>query len=168
MGEKQVRGCAFTGHRVIPGKDLTPLVALLRMTIACVWETGIRDFYAGGAMGFDRLAAGEVLRFRAEHPDVRLHLILPCAGQESGWCAAEQRAYRAQMAAADEVTVLSGRYYDGCMRARNSALVSHASVLIAYVTGQRSGSAQTLRLAQAQGVRVINLAERLSLAELIR
>jgi uncharacterized phage-like protein YoqJ len=90
-----------------------------------------------------------------------LTLILPCGDQADRWGFSERLAYHRQVRAADRVEVLSAHYYDGCMRARNQALADRADVCVAYVTTPRTGSAQTLHMAQARGARLINLADTL-------
>lgn len=43
-------------------------------------------FYgAGGALGFDTLAAQTVLDMKKEYPQLRLILVLPCEDQTRGW-----------------------------------------------------------------------------------
>ena len=152
------RGCIFTGHRTIPETRVKILSEILLSAVDSCYVIGIRDFYAGGALGFDTLAADAVLAYRKSHPDVRLHLILPCRGQEDRWSFKDKFAYRKQLSRADTVTYLAPAYYDGCMRARHRALVEHGTLCLAYMTNPRSGSAQTWRMAQAAGLRCVNLA----------
>ena len=151
--------CSFTGHRIIPHAHLTPLTEKLREVVAIAYRNGTRDFFTGGAMGFDRLAASIVLEMKQNHPDVRLHLVLPCEGQEEKWSPDEQEAYRKERAAADTVEVLSPYYYEGCMKVRNQALIDRADMCVAYVTNPRSGAGQTLRMAQKYNVSCVNLAD---------
>lgn len=54
----------------------------------------------------------------------------------------------------------SERYYDGCMKGRNARLVELATVCcICYwnVNDKRSGTGQTVRMAQKKGIEIINL-----------
>ncbi len=157
--------CIFTGHRAVPHACAARLKQLLEDTVEALYGEGVRIFCAGGAMGFDRMAADAVLGVRGRHPAVRLCLILPCRGQENLWSLSERRAYQSQVQAADEVICLAEHYYDGCMRVRNQALADRADICVAYVTDPRSGSYQTVRMASARGVPVINLAEKLPRVE---
>jgi uncharacterized phage-like protein YoqJ len=150
--------CAFTGHRTVPSAELEPLRRRLAETVEQLWDMGYRVFCAGGALGFDRMAADAVLALRKKHPDVRLHLILPCEGQERPWGLVQRLAYHKQVKQADEVEVLAKSYYDGCMQVRNARLVELADHLVAYVTRTRSGAAQTLRMAERKGIGITNLA----------
>ena len=63
---------------------------------------------------------------------------------------------------ADSVEYVSDRYYNGCMKDRNARLVELATVCcISYWNPNnfRSGTGQTVRMAQKKGIRVINLFE---------
>ena len=53
-----MKTCCFTGHRII---KITPeLVQRLRDTIVDVIRQGVTEFFDGGAIGFDMLAAETV------------------------------------------------------------------------------------------------------------
>ena len=78
--------CCFTGHRRIPAQEGLWLRRKLREEISALAEGGVATFLAGGALGFDTMAAQEVLRVRGERfPHLRLVLVLPYVGQESQW-----------------------------------------------------------------------------------
>ncbi len=152
-----INNCSFTGHRLIKSEHLNKLPELLSRAIAFAYGEGCRNFYCGGAIGFDTFAAREVLRFRISHPDVRLVLILPCLSQAEKWSAAQKAAYEYILSAADETVYVSEEYTDSCMRDRNMRLVEAADILVAYVSNRRSGSAQTARMAAQAGKKVYNL-----------
>ncbi len=158
MAEKT---CIFTGHRVIAREHMDKVREGLARSVAAAYEAGCTTFLTGGAMGFDRMAGDAVLRFRLHHPDVHLVILVPCRDQDAKWHERERARYRDQLAAADTVEFLSERYYDGCMQARNQALVARGDRCIAYVTKIRSGAAQTVRLAEAKAIPVVNLADEL-------
>jgi uncharacterized phage-like protein YoqJ len=126
------------------------------------YEEGCRDYYAGGAMGFDRMAGAAVLEYKRTHPDVKLHLILPCKDQYARWNHFERDAYRRQLAQADTITYIADAYVDGCMRMRNQALVDRAKVCIAYAVESHGGTVQTMRMASEKGLRVYNIGNNLS------
>ena len=149
--------CSFTGHRVIAAAHRGSIGELLSRAIAYAYGEGCRSFLSGGAIGFDTLAAREVVRFRISHPDVRLILVLPCVNQDERWSARDRDAYEYRLGAADEVRYISDTYTDGCMRQRNLALAEAADILIAYVGRSASGSAQTVRMAERSGARIYNL-----------
>lgn len=152
-----MKSCAFTGHRKIVPEHYNALVDLLFRGISYVYSEGVRDFYIGGAVGFDTIAAQQVLRFRINHPDVKIHLVLPCMNQSERWSERQRDMYEYILSSADTVEILYENYVDGCMRDRNRRLVDYADVLIAYVGKGGSGSAQTRRMAEEKGITIYNL-----------
>lgn len=153
----QTLGCSFTGHRNILPEHRAEIAPLVARSIAYAYSEGCRDFFAGGALGFDTVAAREVVRFRLSHPDVRLVLILPCTNQDAGWSSRERDAYNHLLASADEIRYVADEYRDGCMRDRNLLLAESCSILIAYCGRYSSGAAQTVRFAERLGRRIYNL-----------
>lgn len=149
--------CAFTGHRNIKEQHRASLPGLLSRAINYAYENGCRRFVAGGALGFDTEAAREVIRFRISHPDVSLILFLPCLDQDAGWSERQKSLYDYILSSADEVKYVSEGYDKGCMKRRNQAMAEECDILIAYVGYERSGAAQTLRIATALGKKTYNL-----------
>ena len=80
-------------------------------------------FGAGGALGFDTLAAQMVLKLKERYPDIKLILVLPCKTQTSGWKQTDIDEYERIKAAADKVVFTSEVYYRGCMHKRNLSLI---------------------------------------------
>ena len=152
-----MRACCFTGHREIIESHREKLMDLLARGIEYVYNEGVRDFYNGGALGFDTLAAQAVLSFRISHPDVKLHMILPCQNQTRNWSAREIEMYEHILSVADTLEYVADEYYDGCMRVRNQRLVDLSDMIIAYVYRGGSGSSQTFRMAERAGLKTFNL-----------
>ncbi len=154
--------CCFTGHRKIPDNDIIALPDALDAAISEFYEKGAREFRAGGAIGFDTLAALKVISFRRSHPDVRLSLILPCRDQDARWGEFDRETYRYTIESADSVIYTGDSYTKGCMHRRNRSLVSGSDFCIAYVKKEEGGSAYTLKLAVRAGLEIINLADALT------
>ena len=152
-----MKSCSFTGHRKIDPRHINALSDLLIRGISYVYDEGVRDFYIGGAIGFDTMAAKAVVLFRMTHPDVRMHLVLPCLDQASRWSDRQREMYDYLLSVADTVEYIADSYYDGCMRDRNKRLVDLADCLIAYVGRNDGGSAQTKRFAERGGKTIYNL-----------
>lgn len=147
----------FTGHRVLGKQDvqaLSQLDALLQL----LYSQGYRDFLCGGALGFDLYAAERVIALREKHPDVRLIFCLPCADQSAKWKRADCSRYERLLYLSDETRVLSPRYYDGCMQARNAYMVDRSYLCVAYMAHLRGGTLSTVRYAISQDVPVVNIA----------
>ena len=149
--------CAFTGHRNIKDGHKQPLANLLKRAISYAYEKGCRRFITGGALGFDTAAAREVLLFRISHPDVSLILFLPCLDQDAGWNMSQKDSYEYILSSADEVKYVSEFYNKTCMKRRNQAMAEECDIMIAYVSRDYSGAAQTLRMATALGKETYNL-----------
>ena len=116
MTDTRAITCCFTGHRQIPKVEYPAVRARLTYAIRDLYEKGYRRFVAGGAIGFDTLAAEIVLALRRHYPDVSLILMLPCADQDARWSSEDKAIYQKQKSEADEVILLAERYFDGCMQ----------------------------------------------------
>ena len=158
------RSVCFTGHRTIAEDKETLSARLYALLERFVTEQKVMDFYSGGAVGWDALAALTVLKLRESYPEVKLHLVLPCPFEEQStkWNEAQKTEYLHILGLADSVEQVSDRYYNGCMKARNARLVELASdYCICYWNPKhyRSGTGQMVRMAQRKGIEVINLFE---------
>lgn len=151
--------CSFSGHRQIYRIHQETLPEKLSHTIDILINSGITRFISGGAMGFDLMAAECVLKKRAEHPEIKLSMILPCRDQASRWPSAIRRKYEAILSAADDVTYTSEKYDAFCMHTRNRALVDNSDVLVCYLVRMASGTAYTKNYAEEKGLGIINLAD---------
>ena len=150
--------CCFTGHRNLPD-EREQISQKLEQTIIRLIQTGIHQFMAGGALGFDTLAAQTVLKLREKFPHIKLILILPCLTQTRSWPEDDVTVYDDIKAAADEVIYTSQQYTRGCMHKRNRYLVDHSSVCICYLTESKGGTAYTVKYARKSGISVINIEE---------
>jgi len=157
MDEKEAT-CCFTGHRVIPASQRPALEKRLEAEIVDLIRQGVRYFGAGGARGFDTMAAQAVLRLRAEHPHIRLHLVLPCKAQAINWSEGDKATYNHVLGQADQVVYTAKLYERGCMEKRSRHLVESSAVCLCYLTNRRGGTAYTVEYAQLQGLRIVHLA----------
>ena len=151
--------CCFTGHRKIPLDQLESVTQRLRDAVIASIKDGYLYFGAGGALGFDTLAAQTVLDLKKDYPQIKLILVLPCRTQTRGWKQEDIEEYNRIMKAADKVVYTSQDYYNGCMHKRNRHLVDNSSLCICYLTEQTGGTAYTVDYARKVGCRVINLSE---------
>ena len=152
--------CCFTGHRALPASDTPEYAALLSALDAAVGDAlrmGCRRFAVGGAKGFDLLAGEWILALRKVDPSVTLSVYVPHRGQARTYSPVDRQRYQSLLDAADEVLYLSETYHPGCMRIRNARMVSDSECCIAYVRKSRSGSAQTMRMAEAKGLTVLRI-----------
>ena len=147
--------CCFTGHRIIAA-DFNPdtLVRGIEYMVA----QGVDTFVCGGAVGFDTLCAQEVLRAKASHPHIKLHIYSPCCNQSDSWSYSDRVTYKSILEQADFVDMPASPYFDGCMKIRNYKMVDASAFCICYLNNPRTGTGQTYRYAQKQGLTVFNLA----------
>ena len=152
-----MKSIGFTGHRKLP--DDPTLKERLFTVLEQLISEGACDFYAGGAMGWDMMCEREVLRLREKYPDIRLHLVLPCPPEQqtAKWSAPLTAEYNRILSAADSVETVSPRYTEQCMRRRNARLVELSECMVCYCSRFRSGTAQTIRMAEGSNVRIIHL-----------
>ena len=160
-----MKTCSFTGHRRIAPSHEKRLRELLFRAVNYAYDNGCRRFITGGALGFDTLAAREVIKFRISHSDVSLVLALPCVNQDEHWSEEQRGAYSYTLSMADEVIYISEEYTDTCMKERNLYLATEADILIAYASRYASGAGQTVRMAKELGKQVYNLYAALSEGE---
>ena len=160
VGER-IESVCFTGHRMLSRDEREKLSRLLETMLKnLIVNYGTHTFVAGGALGFDTLAAECVLRLKREYPKIRLELILPCPDQAKRWRSDEKALYREILERADSHTYVSPYYYDGCMHERNRRMVDSAKLCMAYCRrGASGGTAYTVDYAQIKDVMVVNLAD---------
>ena len=139
--------CCFTGHRFISAEHRARIDMNLPDIIRGLATLGITDFIAGGALGFDTIAAQAVIAERKKNPDIRLILALPCREQYKRWSKRDTEAYHAICSAADRLWYISEEYYNGCMQKRNRAMADHSSHCIFYMNTPRGGTAYTVKYA---------------------
>lgn len=151
----------FTGHRNIAYEAAVQLPALLESVLVELIERGASVFRAGGAIGFDTLAALKVLELKERYPHIRLELVLPCRNQTQYWEEAAVRTYRYILERADSVRFLFDTYFDGCMLERDRKLVEGSDVCVAFCKRSRGGTAYTFAHALRAGLEVINLNDQL-------
>lgn len=145
--------CFFTGHRAIPLADKENICAKLsEICINLITNYGVTDFVAGGALGFDTLAAIEILRLKSKYPHISLHIYIPCKNQTAKWKPKDVDVYNYIKENADSVVYITDSdYLPGCMQMRNRAMVNDAFFGIAYCTNTTSGTYNTVKYAREKG-----------------
>ena len=150
--------CCFTGHRKTPADEYTTIQKRLEEEIVNFIHQGVMEFRAGGALGFDTMAATTVLKLKKSFPHIRLVLVLPCWEQPEKWNEKDQQLYAVIRAKADEIIYTSWLYHRDCMYKRNRRLVDGSDFCICYLTKTKGGTAYTVNYAKQKGVKIINLA----------
>ena len=150
--------CFFTGHRVIGVEDRATIKKQLEQEIVKAIAGEVSVFIAGGAVGFDMIAAETVLRLKKEYP-IQLSLYLPCKNHDILWNEGERLRLEYIKSMADEIYyVTHEEYKDGCMKKRNMAMVEASDMCIAYIKSNHSGTAQTLKMAEEKNLKIVKIA----------
>lgn len=148
----------FTGHRPekLPlGAALQALTRTLYYYIDHAVSLGFTHFYTGLADGVDYLAASYLFGLREQKPSLHVIGVQPCEDyrelfRDMGY---DTRHLDEMLRHADSIHVMPySRYDKGIFLKRNCYMVDHSSGIIAVCSDGRSGSMQTFRYAQRQGL----------------
>lgn len=155
MTRRREKTCCFTGHRMIRNEQKQFVIDRTYEICEMLAEKGYTDFVAGGALGFDTIAAECVLALKGKYRDIRLILALPCRNQCKGWKKADVDTYERIANQADEVIYVSEEYTPECMKKRNRFMVDESSACVAYLTRMSGGTAYTVTYAVEMGREII-------------
>lgn len=131
--------CCFTGHRILSKNQIHIIEAQLTEEIKKLIMQGTTHFIAGGAIGFDTLAAQKILYLRNDYKKIDLTLAIPCEDQASKWSDEDKYVYEDIKGSADKVIYISKKYEKGCMLKRNRFMVDNSNFVIAAWNGRKIG-----------------------------
>lgn len=160
MIEKIDRACsvAFTGHRSIPSGEVDRVSKRVDQSVRIMAAAGVKNFISGMALGFDMLAAEQIVRLKKEGYKIRLIAVVPFRGQHERWKMKDRDRYNELMKKADDVIVLSETYFSSCFFKRNDFMLSHSCSVIAYYNGlPKGGTFYTIRRARMLKMNIINV-----------
>lgn len=153
------KSVCFTGHRSVAGDQTDFVLRGLDASIKLCIDRGYENFIAGGAMGFDTMAACRVIAARKRYGGIKLILALPCRTQTERWPIEDIKLYRRILGMADEAIYLADFYSSKCYYARNDWMIDHAQICISYLTKNRGGTFYTVNRARRAGLIICNLAD---------
>jgi uncharacterized phage-like protein YoqJ len=146
---------AGTGHRPQHLGGFSPRILLRLTDLARVSlrHLDATEVVSGMALGWDTAIALAALEL-----DLPLIAAVPFDGQERMWPAESQAQYRAILARAAEVVVVSsGGYAPWKMQTRNEWMVDCADKLLALWSGSAGGTKNCVEYAKKSGACVINV-----------
>ena len=157
--------CCFTGHRPqnLPfgfneeDPRCLELKKVLQNVIEKLYESGVRHFITGMAIGVDMYAAEIVIELRKTHPDITLESAIPCETQATRWSVAMQERYYEIASKCDKETMLQHQYTADCMQKRNVYMVDHSDYVVAVWDGTRSGTGNTVEYAKTKGKGIVKI-----------
>ena len=160
MADLRQRTCCFTGHRVIPEKDLPGILERTERAVRRLIEHGVVFFGVGGAIGYDTKAAKLLFRLRTtDYPQIKVILVYPFEGFTSHWNDGQRAEYAARLLPQYDKTVcVAQRASREAYLKRDRHLVDGSAYCIAYCTRNRGGTAYTLRYARQEGLKIFNTA----------
>lgn len=155
---KEKTAC-FTGHRELK-EPYEVIYSKTQKVVEKLIQQGYRYFGAGGARGFDSLAADVVLNLKTKYPRIHLILVLPFHKQyehEKNWKTTEIAQHEKHKKMASKVVYTQESYSSGCYYKRNRHLVAFSSVCIAYQYKSTGGTAYTTKYARDKDVKIIEI-----------
>jgi uncharacterized phage-like protein YoqJ len=155
----RITSVCFTGHRDIDASAACFIPSALKNVLREAIARGAYRFLAGGAMGFDTIAALCVLELKNEFPHIKLELVLPCRNQAQRWNELNRSVYDMIFERADRVEYLHETYTPSCMHDRNRRLVDKADLVVAYLVHSGGGTAYTVAYALKQDKELLNLCD---------
>ena len=162
LDKRRLQTACFTGHRDVPGMTADRVKQRTTETFEGLIRRGYRYFGAGGARGFDMLAAETVLELRIRYPGIHLILVLPFPDQfkqDRGWSKQEIEQYHRLQELASKVVFVQPEYSSGVYFRRNRHLVDCSSACVAYMLRPNSGTSYTVNYARSRGLEILNVAE---------
>lgn len=151
--------CCFTGQRKLPREKIEITIIRLNQEVEKLIDQGVTTFVSGGALGFEQVAASLIVAKKEMGRKIRLIFALSCRNQDEFWIPEQRELYRNLLAEADDVIYVSKEYQDGCMEKRNRYMVDHSAYCICARLHPFSETDQTVKYAEQEGLKVINVAE---------
>ncbi|MBQ6847777.1 MAG: DUF1273 family protein [Clostridia bacterium] len=167
MNENHI-SCCFTGYRPqkFPfslenkTKEYTRFENALFEQILSLAEQGCHTFYCGMAMGFDLVAAENVIAVKnAFREPLKVICVLPFKGQSATFSDYWKRKFDYVLENCDEQIYLAENYFRGCYQQRNIYMVDNSDYVVTWYDGQKGGTENTVRYALKKGRYVFNICE---------
>ena len=152
-----MKNCSFSGHRKIPAYEKEALQKQLEIVVRKLIDKGVRNFYTGGALGFDTMAAECILKLKNEYSSIKLTVLVPCPEQPDNWGRGDREHYYDILVKSDKIIYVSDNYSPECMKKRNDALVKNADCLVCFLRNRESGTAYTVKKAAENSLKIIPL-----------
>lgn len=158
QGVPRERVLCFTGHRpekLPKGQALQMLTDTLHHYIDLAIEKGFTHFMTGLADGVDYLAAEYLFRLRENNPQICVMGVQPCEDYKEffGTRGYSMPRLEYMLRNVNGLIILPGSYRSRkAFQIRNYYMVDRSAAIIAVCGNGRSGSMQTFRYAQRQGL----------------
>lgn len=151
--------CCFTGHRNISKELYENILNNLKNEVEKLINNGVKNFLAGGAIGFDTLAAQAVLSLKNKYPQINLIMVLPCQNQSLFLNEQDVKIYEEIKTKCNKIVYISEKYTKWCMFKRNRYMVDNSNYCICYLTEEKGGTAYTVKYAEKSNLKIVYLAK---------
>lgn len=165
----------FSGHRPEKLPDygdkrstaVRALMSVINMEIMTSISEGYTRFFTGMSRGVDLWAGEMVAELKCRGEKIELYAALPYPGFTDKFTGDDHWTAGHILANANDVFTISPAYSKDCMRLRNQYMVDCSHKLLAVCRDSRSGTGQTIRMAERAGiaVKVIDLAPYFELSD---
>ena len=161
--------CCCTGHRpngftfdyFKDEEKRNAYLTALQSKIVFAVEQGATQFISGMSLGVDLDFAEIILKLKAKFP-ITLECAMPYPDYFVRWSFEDEKRNYEILKSADKVTLVSDRYFNGCLFKRNRYMVDKSDLVIAVFNGEKKGGTfYTLSYAEKQGkhIQIIDLRE---------
>ena len=162
--------CCVTGHRParfpflreIEDLSYQKYLAELYSNIRICIQEGYHHFMTGMAEGADLDFANYVLDFQKSNPALILEAALPYPIRKNKTVTTYQRDRDRILSLCNQQSIISERYYQGCMQKRNRYMVDCSDLVLAIWNGEKKGGTwNTIQYARSKEkvIRYIMLTE---------
>ena len=141
----------LTGHRIL-SKDFSKYK--LESKIKQLLLDGYDTFLVGMAIGFDSEGFKVLLKLKEEYP-LKIIACIPCLNQSEKFNLKQKKEYEFLLSKADDQILISKEYTPTCMNKRNKFMVDYSTAVIAHLTRENGGTANTVAYAIKKGLNVI-------------
>ncbi len=169
------RTCCFTGHRDLP-RDKDKLFEIqLRTKEAIKYlinNKGVKYYGVGGALGYDLLAANELIKLRntgfTEYKDIKIILIAPFHGYTNNWSDEQRAELEKQYKDYNKIVWVTNNKSKAAYILRDRHMIDNSKYVIAYKVKNTGGTAFTVDYAVKKNRVIINIADEVNLDLLTR
>ncbi len=152
----------FSGHRPekLPiensaSKESRLLKNVINKEIEKSISAGYTNFITGMSRGVDLWAGKQIATLKKTNPNLKLICAIPYKTFGDNFKGIYKWDFNIILENADEVIYLCEFYEKYCMKKRNEYMVQNSDKLIAVVNNYRSGTGQTIRLAEKNKLDIV-------------
>jgi len=153
------KSCFFIGHKNLDTNKITKIKKHLEDEIINLINQGVTNFYSGGLIGFDLLAAETIINLKSQFPNITLSTVIAYEDQYEDWTPINQQRYFLILRESDKINILSNNYYNNCILIRHKYVIESSNYCIAYIKISFGDTFYGVSYAQKCEIPIINLAD---------